>query len=147
MSKPTATLQVTHQYNHPPRAVYEAFLNPKYAPRWFFATETGEMVVYEIDDRVGGKFTMTDRRNGEDVAHVGTFLELDPPKRIVFTLQVPKYSQEMDRLEIDIRPTDSGSELTLTHTYSAEYEENNEQYKAGWNMILDNFRTWAFSAD
>ncbi|QYK53641.1 MAG: SRPBCC domain-containing protein [Fimbriimonadaceae bacterium] len=147
MDKPTTTLQVTHQYDHPPQAVYDAFLNPKYAHKWFFATEAGEMVVCEIDASVGGKFTMTDRRNGEDVAHVGTFLELDPPHRIVFTLQVPKYSDEMDTLEIDIKPTDYGCELTLTHTYAAEHEENSEQYRAGWNMILGNFRTWAFPAD
>jgi len=144
MNKPTATLQVTHRYNHPPQAVYDAFLNPEFAHKWFFATETGEMVVCEIDAKVGGNFTMTDRREGEDVAHIGTFLELDPPHRIVFTLQVPKYSKEMDRLEIDITPTESGSELTLTHTYAAEFDDNREQYIGGWNMILNNFRTWAF---
>lgn len=137
-------LQVRSYYHCPPQAVYDAFLNPKFAHKWFFATETGEMVVCEIDAKVGGNFTMTDRREGEDVAHIGTFLELDPPNRIVFTLQVPKYSEEMSTIEIDLQPTEYGCELTLTQTYSADQAENRDKFIAGWNMILNNFHKWAF---
>ena len=57
---------------------------------FLFTTATGEIVRCEIEGRVGGRYTIVDRRNGEDVLHEGTYLELARPGRIVFTLRVPK---------------------------------------------------------
>jgi uncharacterized protein YndB with AHSA1/START domain len=79
------------------------------------ASATGEMVRAEIDPRVGGTYVFVDRRNGVDVEHTGTYLDLDRPRRIAFTMFVPHYSTNPDRVTVDIVPKGSGCELTLTH--------------------------------
>src|SRR5207253_792689 len=76
---------------------------------------TGQMVRAEVDARVGGSFNFTDRRDVGDVEHVGEYLEIDRPRRLVFTFGVPKYSPAMTRVSVDIVPLDTGCELTLTH--------------------------------
>ena len=131
----TVTVRVTHRYDAVPEKVFDAWLDPKLAGRFVFATPTGEMVRVEIDARVGGKFTFTDRRPGEgDVDHVGTYLELDRPRRLVFDFVVPKYSQERSVVALDFAPAGSGCEVTLTH--DGVLEEWAEQTNGGWTMIL-----------
>lgn len=128
-------LQVTHRFDASPERVFDAWLDPEKASRWLFTTATGCMVRAEIDARVGGTFNFTDRRDGEDVEHVGEYLEIERPRRLVFTFGVPKYSPLSTRVTVDILPLGSGCQLTLTHEgVLPEYASRTE---AGWGMLLD----------
>jgi uncharacterized protein YndB with AHSA1/START domain len=135
MSEERKTVSVTHRYRQSPETVFDAWLDPAIAGRFLFATPTGQMVRAEIDAKVGGAFRFTDRRDGEDIDHVGRYEALERPGRLVFTFAVPKYSAEESRVEIRIRPDGGGSELTLIHTgVLADYAERTV---GGWTMILD----------
>ena len=118
--------------------VFDAFLNPAIARKFLFATDSGQMVRADIDARVGGTFNFTDRRDGEDVEHTGEYLEIDRPRRLVFTFGVPKYSPDFDRVEVDITPNGAGCSLTLTEFMAPENAEWAERSKGGWAMILGN---------
>ena len=132
---PTTQIRVTHRYAASPERVFDAWLDPKIARRFLFATPTGEMIVCEIDARVGGLFDLTERRpDMGEVKHVGQFLELDRPRRLVFTFGVPQFDPAMTRVEIDIRALGAGCELTLTHTDVGE--DWAEGTKDGWTKIL-----------
>jgi uncharacterized protein YndB with AHSA1/START domain len=134
MSDPTRTLKLTRRIAASPERVFDAWLDPRVARQWLFATPTGKMVRAEIDARVGGRFNFTDRRDGQDVEHVGEYLEIDRPRRLVFTFSVPQYSDEVTRVTIDIAPTADGCELTLTHgNVLAEWFE---QTRSGWIKLL-----------
>jgi len=131
-------VRVTRRFAASAERVFNAWLDPASARRWLFATETGSMVRYEIDPRVGGTFTFTDRRNGEDVEHTGKYLEIDRPRRLVFTFGVPAWSSEFAVIAIDIRSTpDGGCELTLTQEMKPEFAEYRERTQDGWTMILN----------
>jgi uncharacterized protein YndB with AHSA1/START domain len=130
-------VRVTHRFDASAERVYDAFLDPERARTFLFATPTGRIVRCEIDARVGGTFTIVDRRNGEDVAHTGEYLALVPPRRIIFTLAVPKYSSDSSTVTIDIEPLGKGCELTLTHELKRDYESYRERNKEGWRGILD----------
>jgi uncharacterized protein YndB with AHSA1/START domain len=129
-----ASVTVTHRFLASAERVYDAWLDPQMMRRFLFATATGENVRCDVDARVGGRYAIVDRRHGEDVLHEGVYLELERPKRIVFTLRVPKFSSDEDRVTIAIAPLAHGCELTLTTETADEWAEDTER---GWAMILD----------
>lgn len=132
----TAQVRVTHRYDAAPEKVFDAWLDPKIAGRFLFATPDGQMVKAEIDPRVGGHFNFTDRRpDMGDVEHVGSYLEIDRPRRLVFDFAVPAYEATKTVVTIEIAPSGSGSELTLTH--DGVFEQYVTQTQQGWGMILD----------
>lgn len=135
--RPAVLVSVTRRFAAPPERVFDAFLDVKVARRFMFATETGDMVRAEIDPRVGGRYVFTDRRDGEDVEHTGTYLEIDRPRRLVFTFGVEKYSKDLDRVTIEITPDGGGSRLTLTHEMKPEYAQYRERTQEGWGKILE----------
>lgn len=109
------TLRITRHFDACPERVFDAWLDPATAGRWLYSAPNGEMVKVAIDARVGGHFCFRDRRDGEDVDHVGEYLEIERPRRLVFTFAVPKYSEATTKVSIDIVPVGSGCELSLLH--------------------------------
>jgi uncharacterized protein YndB with AHSA1/START domain len=129
------TVRVVRRLDGAPGVVFDAWLDPKIAGKFLFATPAGRMVRAEIDARVGGNFAFVDRGDGEDVEHVGEYLEIDRPRLLVFTLAVPKFSSQRTRVSIDIVPDDAGCALTLSHEGALpDYASRTEQ---GWGNILD----------
>jgi uncharacterized protein YndB with AHSA1/START domain len=136
-SDETASLRVTYRFDASAERVYDAFLDPGRASKFMFATATGQIIRCEIDGRVGGVFVIVDRRDGEDVAHTGNFLELERPRRIVFTLSVEKYSSETSKVTIQIAPLGKGCELTLTQETRPAKADVRERAREGWTAILE----------
>jgi uncharacterized protein YndB with AHSA1/START domain len=139
MTNPADTIlvRVTHRFDASADRVYDAFLDPARAGLFLFATPTGHIVRCEIDARVGGGFTIVDRRSGEDVAHTGTYVALERPRLIAFDFSVEKYSSQKSRVTIEIAPQQKGCELTLTHELRTEDAAFRDRTQAGWQAILD----------
>jgi uncharacterized protein YndB with AHSA1/START domain len=133
-TEPLVTLEVRRKFSASPERVYDAWLDPKLAAIFLFSTPKGQMVRAEIDAQVGGRFTMTDRRDGVDVDHVGEYLVLDRPRKLVFTFAVPKYSELYTKVTIEIVPEGEGCELTLLH--EGVLPEWGDPTRQGWNAIL-----------
>lgn len=131
------TIRVTRRFDAPPERVFDAWLDPDRARTFLFATSTGQMVRAEIDARVGGAFNFTDRRDGADVEHIGKYLEIDRPRRLVFTFHTERGSTDLSRVSVDIVPLATGCELTLTHEMDPKWAEYKDRTQAGWTMILD----------
>lgn len=128
-------VRVTRRFSAAPERVFDAFLDPERAGKFMFATPEGEMVRVEIEPRVGGSFAFVDRRDGEDVAHTGEYLEIDRPRRLAFTFAVD--SSGSDVVIIDIVPLDTGCEVILTHEMQPEWADYADRTQSGWSMILD----------
>ena len=133
---PNPVVRVTRHFPFPAERVFDAWLDPKLAAKWLFATPTGRMVRAEIDPRVGGRYTFVERRDGEDVEHTGEYLEINRPRRLVFTFGVPKYSPDFDRVTVEITPEGDGCLLTLTNEMKPEWAEWSDRTRSGWTDIL-----------
>jgi uncharacterized protein YndB with AHSA1/START domain len=131
-----AELKVTRLVAASPERAFDAWLDPKVARRFLFATPTGEMVRADIDARVGGRFAFVDRRPEHgDVLHEGAYEVIERPRRLVFTFAVPQFDPGQTRVAVDFAEAPGGCQVTLTHTdVLPAYEE---QTKHGWGMILE----------
>jgi uncharacterized protein YndB with AHSA1/START domain len=79
---------VTRTINAPPRVVFEAFTKPELLKRWWAPKSTGmSLVSCEADVRVGGRyrFTFVDAASKPMGDFFGTYLEVTPPRRLVWT--------------------------------------------------------------
>jgi uncharacterized protein YndB with AHSA1/START domain len=126
---------VTQSFTASPERVFDAFVDLKVARRFLFATASGEMIIAQIDARVGGRFTFIERRpDMGEVRHVGEYLEIERPRRLVFSFGVPQLDPRMTTVTIEIRPSGAGCELTLTNDgVPPDYAARNHE---GWTRIL-----------
>ena len=136
-SEPLKKVSVKKRFAASPERVFDAWLDPATARRWLFTTADSEVVRCDIDAIVGGRFTIVDHREDGDIEHVGEYLVIERPTRLVFTFAVPKFSALYDRVTVAIRPVDGGCELSLTNELDVENEEWREQTIEGWTMILN----------
>lgn len=134
-------IRITRRFDATAERVFDAWLDPEEARKFLFATSTGQMVRSEIDARVGGTFNFIDRRDGVDAEHVGQYLEIERPRRLVFTFHTERDSTELSRVSVDIVPLATGCELTLTHEMDAKWAEYKDRTQAGWTSIVDALAT------
>ncbi|WP_226042772.1 SRPBCC family protein [Natrinema sp. DC36] len=94
-----------------PERVYEAFVNPDELAQWLPPTGFSAEV-HHLEPEVGGTYRMTFTGETEELAEYGstfggTYLELDPGERIVYT----------DEFETD--DPEMAGEMTVTVTFEA----------------------------
>ena len=130
----TINARVTRRFSASPQRVFDAWLDSRTAGKWLFATARGQIVCVEIDARAGGWFYIVERRDGENVDHIGEYLELARPRRLVFTLFAEKYSLQFERVTVVLQPLGSGCELDLTHKTKPELAS---RVRRCWVEMLD----------
>jgi len=107
-------LRVTRRYGASPARVFDAWLDPAVARQWLFATALRPLAQVEIDAKVGGSFCFMDRQEAADITrYTGEYLEIAPPRRLVFTLSMAKDVET--RVTVEIAPLAKGCRLTVLH--------------------------------
>jgi uncharacterized protein YndB with AHSA1/START domain len=129
-----AVLRVSRSLSTSLERAFDAWIEPSVARRWLFATPDGQIVRCEIDARPGGTFVIADRRDGEDVAHLGTYLEVERPRRLAFRFSVPKYSNVESTVVITVTSEGCGARVTIDHLdVLPEWASQTEE---GWRGLL-----------
>jgi uncharacterized protein YndB with AHSA1/START domain len=138
MSDEPIEVRVTRRFDFPAERVFDAWLDPKLLTRFMVGPEVRdeELLQVRVDARVGGRFSFLVRRQGQEVDHVGKYLELDRPRRLVFTWAVPPNPEEGTRVTIEIRPLGRGCELLLVHRLDPSWAEYAERTQQGWTEIV-----------
>ncbi len=129
-------LIVEHRFDVAPERVFDAWLDPQSVGCWLFATPEGVMNHIEINPRVGGTFIISEYRGDVLAEHFGTYVEIDRPRRIVFSFTANRQTKPT-LVEIRIMPDGRGCRLSLTHCIDPQWIDYKEKTKAGWTMILD----------
>jgi uncharacterized protein YndB with AHSA1/START domain len=126
-------IRVTRRFNAPPHRVFGAWLDPEVAGKWLFATASRPMARVAIDARVKGSFRLVERRDGKDVEYSGEYVEIAPPRRLVFTLSAEN-PRDITRVSVELAPVEPGCELVLTHENVPA--DDASRTEARWTGIL-----------
>lgn len=128
---------VTQRFNVSPDRVFAAWLDPEMLGQWMFGPRVREeeIVSLTVDACVGGKFSFIVNRFEEELDHVGEYLEIERPRRLAFTWSV-KPSTDNSRVIIDIKPVDSGAELSLTHELHSDWADYVNPTEEAWTKML-----------
>jgi uncharacterized protein YndB with AHSA1/START domain len=120
---------ITRHVEAPRALVWEAHHNPDYVSKWWGLPEAANHIT-EIDLRPGGRWRFGQRQaDGSEVIFTGEYLELDPPKRFVYTKGWPKVSDERGEDSVDLEDSvitisfeeiATGTVVTLTCAFSSE---------------------------
>ena len=135
--EPVPEARASRRFAAPPETVYDCWLDEGTAGRWLFATPDGESIRVAIDARPGGHYEIVERRGGEDVLHTGLYEELERPARLVFTLRVPNYSPNSERVRVEIAPSGEGCEVVVAQSVAPGAPASPEKIAQGWSTILE----------
>jgi len=132
-----ASVRVNRQISAAPQRIFDAWLNADEVRTFLFAGRIGDAITSEIDARVGGRFRIVRDGDGEDVEYSGNYLEIDRPRRLVFSLFVEKYAQRDDRVIVEFAPVEGQSLIVLTHEFSLRDPAERSRIQCGWTRALD----------
>jgi uncharacterized protein YndB with AHSA1/START domain len=141
-----ASVRVSRQVSAAPERIFDAWLNADAAQMFLFAGQIGEAVSTQIDARVGGRFRIVRRSNGENVEYSGEYLEVDRPHRLVFSLFVEKHAQRDDRVIVEFAAVANQSLLVLTHELSLPNPADRSRVQREWAIVLDRLGTLCTAA-
>src|SRR5262249_40408332 len=133
----------THRYSAPAEKLFQCWTDPQMLRQWMFGIagrDQEEILNVSIDAKVGGAFSFVIKRQGKELDHFGTYLELKRPNRIAFTWaarEVTNPPQKVDssRVNIDIVTQGTGCEVTLTHELAPEWAHFAERAAASWKKM------------
>lgn len=104
---------LTRVFDAPRRMVFDAFTKPELLKRWF-GPRGWELVVCEIDLRVGGTFRFVLRGpDGRDMGMRGVYREITPPERSVHMESFDDYPGESQVTTVMV---EQGGRTTMTAT-------------------------------
>ena len=141
-------LELSRVFDAPRELVFQAWTDAHQFHQWFGAAACGGAVVetVKLDVRVGGKYRLQIRHaDGEYYTTVGTYREVKPPERLVFTWQFEKdgSGDEYGEVEppemlvtVELKALGQKTELTLTHENFGS-GESRDRHNEGWNRCLD----------
>ncbi len=136
---PIAT--VTRILEATPEDVFDAWTDPEQARHWM--CPVGATVPdLTLEARVGGRLRLVMRVDGKDFIHLGEFLEVERPRRLVFTWITMYTRYRKSIVTVDFEPVDDRTELhdrteiRITHVLLPD-EEIADAHRKGWEGLLD----------
>jgi len=124
-----------------PSIVFDALTTPDGIAQWW-GPDAGPVLLAETDVRIGGRFRVRFRMlDGTEHESTGEYLEVVESKRLVMSWQwtsggEPEEEGEESRIEIDLKSTDTGTEITFTHA-RLRTEASRVSHERGWAGALE----------
>ncbi len=132
MNKQSDSLQIRRFSKHERARVFLALTEPAKMAQWFFGMKGGRAKVTN-DLRPGGKYIIDMSDSEKSCSPHGTYLEITPPERLVFTWSSKEFVIE-STVTIELFEREGGTDLVLTHELPRDAAEAHQQ---GWNNCLD----------
>jgi uncharacterized protein YndB with AHSA1/START domain len=112
-------LVVTRTVNAPARLVFEAWTNPELFRRWWVPKSYGlNLASCEMDVRVGGHYRLAFLHDGSTMEFFGTYLEVTPDSRLVWTNDEGDEGQTVTTVAFD--EAEGKTMLTVSNLYPSK---------------------------
>ena len=106
-------LVVRRTVNGPARLVFEAWTKAELFQRWWVPKSYGlTLLSCEMDVRVGGQYRLVFRHGDSTMAFFGTYREVTPPSRLVWTNEEGEDGETVTTVTFDER---DGKTLLVVH--------------------------------
>jgi uncharacterized protein YndB with AHSA1/START domain len=132
-------LTITRTIAAPPERVFAAWTRPEDFSVWFGGSAVDvptESV--SMDVRVGGRWTAVMRvPDGSAIHWHGRYTEVDPPRRLAFTMDDDPASDTVDPVVVTFAPAEAGTEMRLTQPRDDLTNEQLAQTLLGYNEFFD----------
>ena len=123
----------------PPEVVFAAWRDPVSLRVWMCPAPDMTHATAKVDFRVGGRFRIV-MHGARDYEHAGEYLEIDPPRRLVFTWEskwVSPVAEQRTRVAVTIEPAgEQQSRLRLVHDLLPDNTAY-DGHPGGWTTILE----------
>jgi uncharacterized protein YndB with AHSA1/START domain len=133
------TLVVRRTINAPRDRVFAAWTTPEIMRR-FMSTENVEIGKLSADLRVGGAFNIEMVRAGGSLVVRGTYREVRPPERVVYTWSWDEddiADQHESLVSVDFHDLGAKTEVVLTHERLKD-QTSRDNHNEGWSAIIGN---------
>ena len=114
--------------------VFNAWLNPEMLSKFMMPAPGMSVPKASNEPKEGGRFEIVMRAGEDDIPHAGTYKEINPHDRIVFTWESP-FSVEDSTVTLTFAPAGDGTHVTLHHVRFLD-EESRNNHEGGWTGIL-----------
>jgi uncharacterized protein YndB with AHSA1/START domain len=115
-------------------ALFDAWLEPRSLGTWLRPSVISQTRA-EVDPRVGGEFRIVMVRDGAEVLHSGRYLEIDRPRRLVFSWSSPATGHRESIVTVTFQ-TRAGSTLVEIRQVGLPDEQAQAGHHEGWSDAL-----------
>jgi uncharacterized protein YndB with AHSA1/START domain len=144
-NRPDLKLVVSREFNAPRERVWKAWTEPEQIKEWLGTGQDMKIESVKMDLRVGGKFRIqTKMEDGEYFTAAGTYLEVKPFERLVYTWDWEKdgagtESGELEgketQITVELHASGKGTKLVLTHEKFTS-TESRDRHEEGWQIWI-----------
>lgn len=116
--------------------VWECWTKPEHIINWYFASETWHTPSAINDFKEDGKFSyrMESKDGSMGFDFAGRYLKIEDYKLIRYLLE--------DTRRVDVKFKGKGDFITVTEDFEAESDNTKDIERAGWQAVLENFKSY-----
>ena len=131
-------LRITRTFNAPRDRVFEAWTRVTDLKKWWGMDDSFTTPIAEVDLRVGGAYRLAMKPPDSDDLYIvgGTFREVMPPKRLVYTWAWEGTGEAESLVTVEFHDRNGITEVVLTHGAFAD-QARRDEHAAGWEGCLN----------
>jgi uncharacterized protein YndB with AHSA1/START domain len=134
-------LRLERRFAAPRERVFRAWTDPAQLTRWFAPSDQHSTNVISLDVRAGGRYRIQMvSPSGNVYTVVGTFREVRPPERLVFTWTWEGKDMGETLVTLEFNDRGGSTDLVLTHELFPTQDVRDE-HSGGWDGCLSRLAT------
>jgi len=131
------SIRISWNFSHPLAKLWQAWTDPATAKLWFGSDPSGKVLDAKFDVRVNSLFSVTfANSDGTEFTCQGTYKEIDPPNRLVFTWGWANQPEVAELVALQFTPNEHGT-LMYFEQSNIDPSTTLHNYEEGWRSTFE----------